>query len=116
MKSVLLPAAIALAATLAACERPASTTSSTTVVQPTKERETVVQRDVPVAPAESNTTIVNPPAPAPAPSSSSTSVTIDASKPEATTERERTTSSKRVETPLGTIEKSTTETSRTTRQ
>ena len=40
-----LPTAMALAiAALAGCERPAST-SSTTVVQPTKE--TIVQRDVP---------------------------------------------------------------------
>jgi hypothetical protein len=99
-----LPAAIAVVAvTLTACERPAST-SSTTVIQPTTEKETVVQRDVPVAPS---TTIVNPPSP-PA------SVTIDASRPD-TTERTRTKSSERVETPLGTVSRETTETSKTTR-
>ena len=99
----LLPAAAIALATLTACERPAST-SSTTVVQPTKE--TVVQRDVPVAPS-SSTTIVNPPAPAP-------SVTIDA-KPEATTERSRTTTTERVDTPMGTATRTQTETSKTTR-
>jgi hypothetical protein len=69
----ILPAAIALAtASLTACDRPAST-SSTTVVQPTKEKETVVQREVAVPSAPtSSTTIVNPPAPP----ASSTSVTI----------------------------------------
>ncbi len=113
-----LPAAIALSlAALAGCER--QHTSSTTVVkEPTttaagpdvvKEKETIVQ--APAQPSTSSTTIVNPPAPSP-----STSVTIDASKPETTTERERVTASKRVETPLGTIEKSTTESSKTTRQ
>ena len=95
-----LPAAIALATLLAACERPASTT--TTVVQPTKE--TVVQRDVPT----SSTTIVNPPA-APAPN-----VTIEAPKPEVTTERTRSTTTERVDTPLGTATR--TETTKTTRQ
>ena len=92
-----LPVAIALAATLTACERPAST-SSTTVVQPTKE--TVVQREVPT----SSTTIVNPPA-APAPN-----VTIDATPQTKTTERSTTT--ERVDTPLGTATR--TETSKTT--
>lgn len=103
-----LPAAIALVAALTACDRPAST-SSTTVVQPTKERETIVQRDVPVAPAPSSSTTIINPAPSP-----STSVTIDASKPD-TTERTRTQSSERVETPLGTVSRETTETSKTTR-
>jgi hypothetical protein len=119
-----LPTAMALAvAALAGCERPASTSSTTVVKEPTtvvqsepvvKEKETIVQRDVPAAPpaSSSSTTIVNPPAPP----SSSTNVTIDAQRPEASTERERTTSSKRVETPLGTISRETTETSRTTRQ
>jgi hypothetical protein len=40
-------------------------------------------------------------------------VTIDASKPD--TERTRTQSSERVETPLGTVSRETTETSKTTR-
>jgi len=103
-----LPAAIALAAVaLTACERPAST-SSTTVIQPTKERETIVQRDVPVAPAPSSSTTIINPAPSP-----STSVTIDASK--ADVERTRTQSTERVETPLGTVTRETTETSKTTR-
>ena len=101
---IFLPAAIAVfAVSLTACERPAST-SSTTVVQPTKEKETIVQRDVPVAtpaPSTSSTTIVNPPA--------SPSVTIDASKPETTTERTRSTTT--VDTPMGTATK--TETSKT---
>ena len=98
----LLPAALAIAAvTLAACDRPAST-SSTTVVQPTKEKETVVQRDVAVptpAPSTSSTTIVNPPA----------NVTVDASKPETTTERTKSTTT--VDTPMGTATK--TETTKT---
>ena len=103
MKKLLPAAAIAIVAvSLAACERPAST-SSTTVVQPTKEKETVVQRDVPVAP--STTTIVNPPAP-------STSVTVDTSKPETTTERTKSTTV--VDTPMGTATK--TETTKTTKQ
>ena len=102
---IFLPAAIAaVAVTLAACERPAST-SSTTVVQPTKEKETIVQRDVPVAPtppaSTSSTTIINPPAP---------NVTIDASKPDTTT-TERSRSTTTVDTPMGTATK--TETSKT---
>jgi hypothetical protein len=99
---IFLPAAIAVfAVSLTACERPAST-SSTTVVQPTKEKETIVQRDVPVpAPSTSSTTIVNPPA--------APNVTIDASKPETTTERTRSTTT--VDTPMGTATK--TETSKT---
>lgn len=108
MKKLALPLAIALtAAGLAACERPA-TTSSTTVVQPTKERETVVQRDVPVTPpsSTSSTTIVNPPA--------APSVTVDTSKPE-TTERSRTTTTERVDTPMGTATRTQTETSKTTK-
>jgi hypothetical protein len=97
----LLPTALALSiAALAGCERPAST-SSTTVVQPTKE--TVVQRDVPATPS-SSTTIVNPPA--------APSVTVDTTKPETTTERSRTTTTERVDTPAGTATR--TETSRTT--
>jgi len=105
-----LPAAIAVAAvTLAACERPAST-SSTTVVQPTKEKETVVQRDVPTSPSTSSTTIVNPPASAP---SSSTSVTVDATKPE--TERSRTTTTEKVDTPAGSVTRETTESTKTTK-
>ena len=106
MKKYALPAAIALAvAALAGCERPAST-SSTTVVQPTKE--TVVQREVPVeTPAPStSTTIINPPA-----QPSPPSVTIDASPP-ATTERTRSTTTERVETPLGTATR--TETTKST--
>ena len=100
-----LPAAIAVALfALAGCERPAST-SSTTVVQPTKEKETVVQRDVPT----SSTTIVNPSAPAP---SSSTSVTIDAAKPDTTT-TQRSTTTEKVDTPLGTATR--TETTKTTK-
>ena len=114
MKRYALPAALALTvAALAGCERPA-TTSSTTVVQPTKE--TVVQRDVAVTPApapSSSTTIINPPAPA-APPSSSTSVTIDANKPE-TTERSRSTTTERVDTPLGTATRTETTKSTTTR-
>ena len=100
---IFLPAAIAVfAVTLTACERPAST-SSTTVVQPTKEKETIVQRDVPVpAPSTSSTTIVNPPA--------APSVTIDASKPDTTT-TERSRSTTTVDTPMGTATK--TETSKT---
>jgi hypothetical protein len=94
-------------AALAGCERPAST-SSTTVVQPTKE--TVVQRDVPVAPSTSSTTIVNPPA-APAPN-----VTVETSKPEATTERSRTTTTERIDTPAGSATRTQTETSKTTTQ
>jgi len=102
----ILPAAIALAATLGACERPAST-SSTTVVQPTKE--TIVQRDVPVTPPEptSSTTIVNPPAPP-------TNVTIETSKPESV-ERSRSTTTERIDTPRGTVTRETTERSKTTR-
>lgn len=107
-----LPAAIALSvAALAGCERPSTTSSTTvvkeptTVVQPTvKEKETVVQ--APDQPSTS-TTIVNPPAP-------STSVTIDAAKPGETTERTRTTTTERVDTPLGTATR--TENTKTTRQ
>src|SRR5688572_6031664 len=100
----ILPTAIALAAaTLVACERPAST-SSTTVVQPTevvKENETIVQ-----APAQPSTspTIINPPAPAP-------SVSIEPSKPE-TTERSRTKTTETVDTPMGTATRETVETSK----
>ena len=92
-----LPTAMAVALlALAGCERPAST-SSTTVVQPTKEKETIVQRDVPVSPPAT---------------SSTTNVTIDAPKPETTT-TERSTTTERVDTPLGTATR--TETTKTTR-
>jgi hypothetical protein len=99
MKSAItaIPAIAVLAlGLLAACDRPATTgTSTTTVVkEPTvvqKEKETVVQ-----------------PAPAPAPS---TTVNVDATKP-ANEETTKSTTTSRVDTPMGSATK--TETTRST--
>jgi hypothetical protein len=90
---------------LAACDRPA-TTSSTTVVKEPAQKETVVQRD----------TVVQPAAPAPAPSSNTTvnvdaAKPADANKPETTTETSKSTT--RVDTPMGSSTR--TETTKTTK-
>lgn len=103
-------ATIAMAGTLAACDRDGSAThTSTTVVKEPqvvqREKETVIQKDSP-APASAA-----PAAPAP---SSSSSVTVDASTPQVKPEANETTKStttSRVDTPMGTATK--TETTRT---
>jgi ABC-type uncharacterized transport system auxiliary subunit len=109
MKHALTAALAVSAVMLAACDRPATTSSTTVVKEP---KETVVQRDVPT----SSTTVVQPAAPAAAPSSN-TNVNVDAAKPadankpETTTESSRSTT--RVETPMGSTTR--TETTKTTK-
>src|ERR1700756_4068861 len=102
MKYVLPTAIIAVAAALAGCDRPVTTSSTTVVKEPTtvaespavvKEKETIIQRDVPTPPA--STTIVNPPA-----------------QP-GTTERSRTTTTSRIDTPMGTATETRTESTKT---
>ena len=92
-----LPTAITLSlVALAGCERPTSTSSTTVVKEPT----TVVQPTV----KEKETTIVQAPAPAP----------VEPAKPEPTVERSKTTTTERVDTPMGSATR--TETTRTTKQ
>ena len=107
MKYVLPTAIIAVAAALAGCDRPANTSSTTVVKEPTsvaegpavvKEKETIVQPATPES--TSSTTIVNPPAqPSPEPT---------------TTERSRTTTTSRVDTPAGTATRTETQSTKTT--
>src|SRR5690349_24713336 len=99
-----LPATIiAVAAALSGCDRPGTTDSTTVVKEPTtvaqsptvvKEKETYIQHDVPSTPpaSTSSTTIVNPPA------------------EQGSTERSRTTTTSRVDTPAGTATRTQTET------
>ena len=102
MKLALSVLSVATIAALAGCDRDGATHTTTVVKEPAvvqKDRETVVEKQVPA------------PAAAPAPS---TNVTVEApkpdAKPEATTEKSTTTS--RVDTPAGSATK--TETTRTT--
>ena len=106
MKYVLPTTIIALAAALSGCDRPGTTASTTIVKEPAtvaqtpavvKEKETYVQRDVPTPAPESSssTTIVNPPA-----------------QP-TTTERSRTTTTSRIDTPVGTATETRTESTKT---
>ena len=109
MKYALAAIATIAAGALAGCDHPATTHSSTTVVkEPTvveKQKETVVQSDA-NAPSTAQ-----PAAPA---SSSTTNVNVDANKPADTTtsEHSKSTTTSRVDTPMGTATK--TETTRST--
>ena len=110
MKYALAAIATIAAGALAGCDHPATTHSSTTVVkEPTvveKQKETVVQSDANAAPSTAQ-----PAAPA---SSSTTNVNVDANKPADTTtsEHSKSTTTSRVDTPMGTATK--TETTRST--
>jgi len=87
MKYVIPAIAAAAVMALAGCDRPGTTTSSTTVV-----KEPVVQK-------EKETTIVQAPA-----------------QPEtSTTEKSKSTTTSRVDTPVGSVTRTETETSKTTR-
>lgn len=94
--------ALGVAAALAGCERPTSTSSTTVVKEPTIVQKETVVREVP-APATSSTTIVQAPPP----------VTIEAPKPEIERSRSRTTTE--IETPAGTARRTETEVTKTTR-
>src|SRR4051812_14338704 len=98
MKYVISVLAAVSIAALAGCDRPATTTSTTVVKEPTAqttEKETIVK--------EPSTTIVQAPA-------QSTPATPE------TTEKSKSTRTTTVDTPYGTASKTETEVSKTTKQ
>lgn len=84
---------------LAGCDRPSTTSSTTVVKEPVvqKEKETVITQE-PSQPSSSTTVVQAPEQPQPT-----------------TTERSRSTTTSRVDTPVGSVTRTETETSKTTK-